>query len=208
MRFPWSPQLYRIGCVVEPHFSRPLYEHAAWMALFPFVDAVFSAIKTPAFIRSYQTRPGRDANLGFGRMPWSRASNELWTTKYLTAPEPVQFWATEVWAPSWNHRVEHGGDPDAFCRIERLAYPDRQAFVLAVRRELAGSVAEAADTLLDAIAAAMQEPRRAVFDRTWAERQYFFRAIRVDQLHLVGVGRVLEWADKNPRRLLPGFREF
>jgi hypothetical protein len=77
MRFPWSPQLYRIGCVVEPHFSRPLYEHAAWMALFPFVDAVFSAIKTPAFIRSYQTRPGHDANLGFGRMPWSRASNEL-----------------------------------------------------------------------------------------------------------------------------------
>jgi hypothetical protein len=57
--------------------------------------------------------------------------------------------------------------------------------VLAVRRELAGSVAEAADAPLDAIAAAMQEPRRAVFDRTWAERQYFFRAIRVDQLHLV-----------------------
>ena len=53
---------------------------------------------------------------------------------------------------------------------ERLAYPDRQAFVLAVRRQLAGSVAAEADALLDAIAAGMQEPRRAVFDRTWAER--------------------------------------
>lgn len=206
-RFPWSPYVYRIACVIEPELTRPLWARDPWMEdVFPHLDAVISGIGLPAFMRTYQTRAGRDRPLPFGRLKWSRANNERWTTEYLEGPDPAHFWEMETWARDWVYHEEHGGNPDVFFRVVHLTYPERQAFMLAIRKAVLPKVAEAADAALDAVTALYRQPCRMVFDRIWAEREFFFRAIRINPLDGASPNRLTEWGRAHPDRAVAGFR--
>jgi hypothetical protein len=207
-RFPWSPYRYRIACVIEPQLTRPLYARDAWFEIVPHLDAIIETLGLPAFIRTWQTRPEDTARqLPFGRLKWSRANNERWTTQYLEGPQPTHFWCTEVWARDWSYHDQHGGYPDLFCRVEHLLVPaESQAFVLAIRKAVLANVAEAADAALDLASAHYRDPQRLVFDRIWAEREVFFRAIRTNELHRVSPLQVMEWGEAHPERAVTGFR--
>jgi hypothetical protein len=76
----------------------------------------------------------------------------------------------------------------------------RQGFILALRRDIlksASGSAEAADRVIDAVAAALPDGRRLVFDRAWNEKRVF-GVIAQNPLDYTGSPEVMEWAQAHP----------
>jgi hypothetical protein len=196
---PWNRPNMRIACLLagpEP----PLYRWETWREIVAPMSELADLLPRPTSIRSYQSRPGESKWLPFGRLAWSEASNRKWTSEYLEAPEPVQFEATEIWSPSRSTWAEEGKNPELYTKIDRNTAWETQGFILALRRDVlksAPGIAEAAGRVIDAVAAALPDARRVVFDRGWNEKRVF-AVIAQNPLDYTGSREVMEWAEAHP----------
>ncbi len=194
--FPWNRPSMRIACLLagaEP----PLYRWETWRKIVAPMTELADLLPQPTSIRSFQNRPGMSKWLPFGRLSWNEASNRKWTSEYLEAPEPVEFEATEIWSPSRSTWAEEGRNPELYAKIDKSAPGETQGFILALRRDVLKSApgsAEAADRVIDAVAAALPDGRRVVFDRAWNEKR-LFAVIAQNPLDYTSSQEVMEWAE-------------
>jgi hypothetical protein len=204
--FPWNRPSMRIACLLagpEP----PLYRWETWRKIIPLMTALVELLPRATSIRSFQNRPGESKWLPFGRLPWSDASNRKWTSEYLDAPEPVEFEATEIWSPSRSTWAEEGKNPEFYAKLDQSTVSETQGFMLALRRDVLKSApgsAEAADRVVDAVASALPDARRVVFDRAWNEKRVF-AVIAQNPLDYTGSREVMEWAQAHPRSHVSSF---
>jgi hypothetical protein len=203
---PWNRPSMRIACLLagaEP----PLYCWESWRNIVAPMSGLVELLPRPASIRSFQNRPGQSKWLPFGHLPWSEASNRKWTSEYLEAAEPVEFEATEIWSPSRSTWAEEGKNPELYAKIDSDSAAETQGFILALRRDVLKSAptsAEAADRVIDAVAVALPNARRLVFDRAWNEKR-LFGVIAQNPLDYTGSGEVMEWAEAHPRMHVESF---
>jgi hypothetical protein len=204
--FPWNRPSMRIACLLagpEP----ALYRWENWEKIVAPMTELADLLPRPTSIRSFQHRPGNSKWLPFGRLSWSEASNRKWTSEYLEAPEPVEFEATEIWSPSRSTWTEEGKNPELYAKIDSNTAAETQGFILALRRDVLKSVpgsAEAADRVIDAVAAVLPNARRVVFDRAWNEKR-LFGVIAQNPLDYTCSGEVMAWAEAHPRTHVPSF---
>jgi hypothetical protein len=204
--FPWNRPTMRIACLLggpEP----PLYRWENWQSVIAPMTKLVDLLPRPTSIRSFQNRPGESKWLPFGRLPWSEASNRKWTVEYLEAAEPVEFEATEIWSPSRSTWAEEGKNPELYVKIDSSNVAETQGFLLALRRDVLKSApgsAEAADRVIDAVAAVLPNARRLVFDRAWNEKR-LFGVIAQNPLDYTGSGEVMDWAEAHPRMHVASF---
>ena len=197
--FPWNRPNMRIACLLagaEP----PLYRWESWRKIVAPMSELAGLLPRPTSIRSFQHRLGESKWLTFGRLSWSEASNRKWTSEYLEAPEPVEFDATEIWSPSRSTWAEEGKNPELYAKIDNNVVWETQGFILALRRDVLKStpgIAEAAGRVIDAVAAALPDPRRAVFDRSWNEKR-LFGVIAQNPLDYSCSQDVMAWAEAHP----------
>lgn len=203
---PWNRPSMRIACLLagpEP----PLYRWENWRSVVAPMTQLVELMPRPTSIRSFQNRPGQSKWLPFGRLPWSEASNRKWTGEYLEAPEPVEFEATEIWSPSRSTWAEEGKSPELYAKIDRNSASETQGFILALRRDVLKSTpgsAEAADRVVDAVAAVLPNARRVVFDRAWNEKRVF-GVIAQNPLDYTGSAEVMAWAEAHSRAHVASF---
>jgi Domain of unknown function (DUF4304) len=204
--FPWNRPTLRIACVLGG-LQPPLYRWQTWQKIVAPMTELVKLLPRPTSIRSFQNRPGKSQWLPFGRLPWSDASNRKWTSEYLEAPEPVEFEATEIWSPSRSIWAEEGKNPELYAKLDQSTVCETQGFILALRRDVLKSAPgskEAADRVIDAVAAALPDGRRVVFDRGWNEKR-LFAVIAQNPLDYTGSGEVMEWAETHPRAHVASF---
>ena len=197
--FPWNRPSMRIACVHGKPEPR-LYRWQTWQKIVAPMTELVKLLPRPTSIRSFQNRPGKSQWLPFGRLAWSDASNRKWTSEYLEAPEPVEFEATEVWSPSRSTWAEEGKNPELYAKVDQSTVLETQGFILALRRDVLKSApgsAEAADRVVDAVAAALPSTRRVVFDRAWNEKR-LFGVIAQNPLDYTHSDTVMEWAEAHP----------
>jgi hypothetical protein len=118
----------------------------------------------------------------------------------METPEPVEFEATEVWSPSRSTWAEEGKNPELYAKIDRSTAWETQGFILALRRDMlksAPGIAEAAGQVIEAVAAALPDVRRVVFDRGWNEKR-MFAVIAQNPLDYTGSQEVMAWAEAHP----------
>lgn len=205
--FPWNRPSMRIACVLaapEP----PLHRWENWRQIIGPMTELIELLPRPTSIRSFQHRPGESKWLPFGRLPWSDASNRKWTSEYLESSEPVEFEATEIWSPSRSTWAEEGKNPELYAKIDQSTVWETQGFIFALRRDVLKSApgsADAADRVIDAVATALPDGRRAVFDRGWNEKR-LFGVIAQNPLDYTGSREVMEWAETHPRAHVSSFR--
>ena len=204
--FPWNRPNMRIACLLagpEP----PLYRWETWRKIVVPMTELADLLPRPTSIRSFQHRPGESKWLPFGRLSWSESSNRKWTSEYLEAPEPVEFQATEIWSPSRSTWAEEGKNPELYAKIERNTSWETQGFILALRRDVVKSapgIAEAAGRVIDAVAAALPDARRVVFDRGWNEKR-LFAVIAQNPLDYTDSREVMAWAEAHPSAHVASF---
>jgi hypothetical protein len=189
----------RIACLLAGP-APPLYRWETWRKIVAPMTDLADLLPRPTSIRSFQHRPGESKWLPFGRLSWSEASNRKWTSEYLEAPEPVEFEATEIWSPSRSTWAEEGKNPELYTKIDRNTACETQGFILALRRDVLKSpsgIAEAAGHVIDAVADALPEARRVVFDRGWNEKRVF-AVIAQNPLDYTGSREVMAWAEAHP----------
>jgi hypothetical protein len=203
---PWNRPNMRIACLLagpEP----PLYRWETWRKIVAPMTELVKLLPRPATIRSFQHRPGESKWLPFGHLPWSEANNRKWTSEYLEAPEAVEFEATEVWSPSRSTWAEEGKNPELYAKIDGNTHRETQGFILALRRDVlksAPGIAEAADGVIGAVAAALPNIRRVVFDRGWSEKR-LFAVIAQNPLDYTDSHEVTAWAEAHPRAHVASF---
>ena len=197
--FPWNRPSMQIACLLAGPEPR-LYRWETWRKIVAPMTELADLLPRPTSIRSFQHRPGESKWLPFGRLSWSEGSNRKWTSDYLEKPEPVEFEATEIWSPSRSTWAEEGKNPELYAKIDNNAVSETQGFILALRRDVLKSspaIAEAAGHVIDAVAAALPDARRAVFDRGWNEKRVF-GVIAQNPLDYTGSQEVMAWAEAHP----------
>ena len=125
----------------------------------------------------------------------------------MEASEPVEFEATEIWSPSRSTWEDEGKNPELYVKIDSSAPSEAQGFILAVRRDILQSVprsAEAADRVVDSVAAALNGTRRVVFDRGWNEKRVL-GVIGQNPLDYASSQTVMEWAKWHPAAHVDSF---
>lgn len=134
----WKKQKYQVW-VVNTASEAQLYLWDNWERLFPLLDKLVSLSPTKAFIRTAQGVQHKNSLLGFGRMAWSKESNEKWTKKYReneSGKKRVSFYSTQIWAPDWNQFDKTGIPPDFFVLLYN--YPSsqttREGLIIAITR--------------------------------------------------------------------------
>jgi len=204
--FPWNRPNMRIACMLAG--SQPLlYRWEIWRKIVAPMTELTDLLPRSTSIRSYQHRPGHSNWLPFGRLPWSEANNHKWTNEYLEGPEPVEFQATEIWSPSRSIWAKEGKNPELYAKIDRNASWETQGFILALRRDVlkpAPGIAEAADRVVDSVAAALPDARRVIFDRGWNEKR-LFAVIAQNPLDYTHSQEVMTWAEAHPRTHVASF---
>ena len=206
--FPWNRPSMRIACLLagpEP----PLYRWETWRKIVAPMTELADLLPRATSIRCFQNRPGESKWLPFGRLSWSEASNRKWTSEYLEAPEPVEFEATEVWSPSRSTWAEEGKNPELYAKIDKSTPGQTQGFILALRRDVLKSApgsAEAADRVIDAVADALPDGHRVVFNRAWNEKR-LFGVIAQNPLDYTGSQEVMAWAEAHPWARIASFAE-
>jgi hypothetical protein len=199
---------YRIGVVVEPALSRPLWRWENWSKIMPSLNVVMAGLGEPAFIRPRQAGD-RDNWLRFGRLPWSEESNRTWTTRYLQDPTmagKVSFVTNEVWAPSRAACEDRRHGPKLFCQLDRNQAVDEQGFLLAVRKDVLRRVDVAADDAIFEVRSLLPDSNCVMLDRSWGEHGRFGSPIVVNNLDWTQPETVMQWAKAHPRSRVPSFR--
>lgn len=199
---------YRIGVVVEPAVSRPLWNWENWSKILPPLTAVIKGLRAEALIRPRQAGD-HDNWLRFGRLPWNENSNRTWTTKYLADPElagKVQFFATEIWAPGHAISFESRRGPELFCLVDHNSADNSQGFVLALRKDVLARVDVPADAAVFAVRELLPESKCAVFERRWGEHGRFGSTVVDNGLDRTGSGEVLSWAKGHRKAKVLSFR--
>ena len=199
---------YRISVVVEPVVSRPLWNWENWSKIIPPLTAVIKGLGAEAVIRPRQAGD-HDNWLRFGRLPWNENSNRTWTTKYLTDPKlagKVQFFATEIWAPSRAISFESRRGPELFCMLDRNAPAGSQGVVLAVRKDVLGRVDIAADATEFAVRELLPNSSCATFERRWGEHGRFGSTLVDNGLDWTTSDAVLSWAKSHTGARVASFR--
>ena len=199
---------YRIAVVVEPVLSRPLWKWENWSKIIPPMNAVTKGVGAEAVIRP-RVAGDHDNWLPFGRLPWNEKSNRTWTARCIGSPPgegPVEFFATEIWAPSRAISFETRRGPELFCLIDRNSADGTQGFVLAVRRDVLGRVDIAADAVVFAVREVLDNAACLVFERRWGEYGRFGSTIVAEGLDRTNSATVLQWAKEHRRAHVLSFR--
>ena len=199
---------YRVSVVVAPVPSRPLWNWENWSKIMPPLTAVIKGLGAEAVIRPRQAGD-HDNWLHFGRLPWNQKSNRTWTTKYLADPNlagKVQFFATEIWAPSRAISFESRRGPELFCLLDRNSADGSQGFVLAIRTDVLRRVDIAADATEFAVREILTDAAHATFERQWGEHGRFGSMVVDNGLDWTGSGAVLSWAKAHRRARVMSFR--
>ena len=200
---PWHRPRLRVAAIMGSD-SAPLRRWENWRRVMPALDALVALLPRPATIRPWHyhhDRPSRP--IAYGRLGWSAAANRRWTGAMA---DPLVFNAkTELWSPARPSTVEKRIDPDFYVQLGGGQAVERQGFVLALRLPLlTPPVAEAANAVVAAVAAAMPDSETLIADRTWAERR-IMGWVRVNNLDDALTVDAFDWARDNPARRVPRF---
>ena len=132
----------------------------------------------PAAIRSFQHRPGKSKNgCRSATYPEERGQQPQMDRRVSgsTGGSGIQGdrgLVAEPTAPG----LKKARTRSLNANIRRTPHREAQGFILALRRDAlksAPGIAEAADGVIDAVAAALPNIRRVVFDRGWSEKRLF-----------------------------------
>lgn len=202
--YPWNRPRLRIACLADMS-DLLLHRWENWSRVLPAMTALVERLPRPTNISSYQTAPGSEKALPFGRMRWSEANNRRWTTEYLEGPGAAEFNEASFWSPSRRSSIEQGEDPAFYARIQHLA-GFGQSFVLALRLDQLPAAAAAADAVLDAVTALLPDAKLLICDRRWEERRVM-GVVKENNLDDVGARSAMEWAEAHPRARVRSFAE-
>jgi hypothetical protein len=167
----WKNQKYQMW-VVNTASESQLYLWDNWKNLLPLLNSLMSLSPAKAFIRTAQGIDNNNSLLGFGRMAWSKESNEKWTKKYReneAEEERVSFYDTQIWAPDWNQFDQTGMPPDLFVQLYN--YPNsqttREGLVIAIARGIAAQNSAIIEPAMAEISNIVQDSTVVKTTRSW-----------------------------------------
>lgn len=188
--------------VVNTTSKAEIYLWTNFESLLPNLNTLLNLSKHDAYIRTFQSYELQNRWLGFGRMKWNRENNLNWTTKYSNsqnADDRVEFFSTEIWAPSWKYCCDNGKNPELFISIynnenfENL----REGILIAMPKKLTEKHADSVESAISKIAERIPNSSLSTEERKWTSSRKFPNGIEDMNVHDMNVHELEKIVYKN-----------